>query len=444
VEHYVRVKRARWPKPSTHIAATKKDERRIFIDISTVKKAKKGEDLARPNWYLMVDERTQLKFSKFYPKQNDMIEPACAQLQKWKQAGLGVTHIRLNNAGENTKLQERAESAAWKLGMQFEYTARDMPQQNHLAELGFTILGNKGRACMVTANVPMTIQYKLCPKAFKYATGTDGLQVMTINGLTLTRYKYFCGKNPKFAQHLRTWGEAGTVKKRRKKTTPKIADQGVQCMFIGYAKDHEGDCYQIIWLRRMFYAAPEAVPEIALEPDEDINIVTPGHKNKANNPNKPSGESVDDDDSINIGDADDEGKMPKLIPQTNEDSDSEDEDDEDSDAENNKGPVTGRTSSGRAVRAPIRYRDREIGAMLADIERMDIEDAYVQAEIASAAVNAREWEPVLSPAEAKYLKAMEEIDGTDFGISDEDANEYAAVGAGLGGGFTNTAELRPI
>jgi hypothetical protein len=72
--------------------------------------------------------------------------------------------------------------------------------------------------------------------------------------------------------------------------------------------------------------------------------------------------------------------------------------------------------------------------MLADIERMDMEDACVQAELSSAAVNAREWEPVLSPAEDKYLKAMEEINGTDFGISDEDANEYAAVGAGLGDG----------
>jgi hypothetical protein len=75
---------------------------------------------------------------------------------------------------------------------------------------------------------------------------------------------------------------------------------------------------------------------------------------------------------------------------------------------------------------------------------VDINDAYMQAEIASAAVNAREWAPVLSPAKTKYLKAMEEIDATDFGNSDEDAYEYAAVGAGLGGGFTNTAELRPM
>jgi hypothetical protein len=76
-----------------------------------------------------------------------------------------------------------------------------------------------------------------------------------------------------------------------------------------------------------------------------------------------------------------------LIPQANDDSDSDsdsDSDDEDEDEDEDeasgsgKGPVTGRTSSGRAVRAPIRYRDQEIGAMLANIERMDINDAYVQ------------------------------------------------------------------
>jgi hypothetical protein len=336
------------------------------------------------------------------------------------------------------------------LGVQFEYTARDTPQQNHLAELGFSILGSKGRACMVVA---MEIRYTLFPKAFEYATDTDGLQVATFDGQTTTRYKHFCGKNPKFAHHLRTWGEAGTVKTKTK-TTPKIADCGVQCMFIGYAKDHEGDCYQrmwnpktegvhttcdVIWLQRMFYTTPTAVPKLALEPDNDIVIVTPRNQEKEDNPSKSSRESVDDDD---LDDNDDE-LMPQLIPQVNDanDSDSSDEEDEDENSESEKGPVTGRTSSSRAVRAPIRYRDQEIGAMLAGIERMDINDAYVQAEIAGAAVNARAWEPVLSPAENKYLKAMDDIDGTDFG--DEDANEYAAVGAGLGRGFTNTAELRP-
>jgi hypothetical protein len=120
---------------------------------------------------------------------------------------------------------------------------------------------------------------------FEYATDTDGLQVVTVDGLITTSYKHFFGQNPKFAHHLRTWGEAGTVKTKTK-TTPKLANRGVQCMFVGYAKDHEGDCYQmfnpktdgvhttrdVIWLRRMFYPAPTAAPELALEPYDDTVI----------------------------------------------------------------------------------------------------------------------------------------------------------------------------
>jgi hypothetical protein len=37
---------------------------------------------------------------------------------------------------------------------------------------------------MVAAHVPMDVRYKLFPKAFEYAT---------VDGLTTTRYKHFCG-----------------------------------------------------------------------------------------------------------------------------------------------------------------------------------------------------------------------------------------------------------
>jgi hypothetical protein len=110
----------------------------------------------------------------------------------------------------------------------------------------------------------------------------------------------------------------------------------------------------------ILYTTPVTVPE------DDIVIVTPGHRKKAKNPNEPSGESVDDDDSINIGhdvDEDDDHKMPKLIPQTiNDDSDcdsnieEEDDDDDDTDSEADKGPITGITSSRWSIRVSIRYR----------------------------------------------------------------------------------------
>jgi hypothetical protein len=93
-----------------------------------------------------------------------------------------------------------------------------------------------------------------------------GLTVATVNGQTGTSYVLWCGENPKLAQHLRTWGEAGTVK-TKVKGTRRIADCGVQCMMTGYATDHEGDCYRMwdpktkgihktrddIWRKQMYY-----------------------------------------------------------------------------------------------------------------------------------------------------------------------------------------------
>ena len=46
----------------------------------------------------------------------------------------------------------------------------------------------------------------------------------------------------RFAKYLRTWGEAGTVKTGIDR---KAGDQGVTCMFMGYAYNHKADCYRM-------------------------------------------------------------------------------------------------------------------------------------------------------------------------------------------------------
>ena len=66
-----------------------------------------------------------------------MVEPTCEQLHKWQQSNIGITHLRLDNAGENKLLQTRCASKDWKMNCEFEFTARDTPQQNSLAEVGF-------------------------------------------------------------------------------------------------------------------------------------------------------------------------------------------------------------------------------------------------------------------------------------------------------------------
>jgi hypothetical protein len=132
----------------------------------------------------------------------------------------------MDNAGENKLLQQRCQSKDWQFDIVVEYTARDTPQQNSLAEVAFATLANRGRALMYRANVPYATRHKVWREAFKMATLLDGLVLVELNGTVATRYEHWCGKIPEFAHHLRTWGEAGTVKTKTK-TTPKLADQGV-------------------------------------------------------------------------------------------------------------------------------------------------------------------------------------------------------------------------
>jgi hypothetical protein len=233
-----------------------------------------------------VDERTQLKFSGFYKQKDDMIEPTCELFHKWKQTGKDLSIVRLDNAGENKKLQKRCDSKDWKLNLKFEFTARDTPQQNSLAEVSIATVANRGRALMIRANVPFKLRFKVWTEAFKTATLLDGLVPIELDGKVATRYEHWAGKNPEFAKHLRTWGEAGTVKIKTK-TTPKLADRGVQCMFVGYALNHPGDCYRmwdpetggiretrdVIWMKRMFFTKKsKALTATEEEENDDMDI----------------------------------------------------------------------------------------------------------------------------------------------------------------------------
>ena len=157
-------------------------------------------------------------------------------------------------------------SANWKFGTQFEYTGRATPQRNHLAELAFFIIANRGRAMLSAANVPKNMRHTLWKEAFKTATLLDGLAVIKLDGVYKTRYEHWGVEVPKFSNYLHKWGEAGIVKVRTS-TTPKIFDCGTLCMLVGYAESHAGDTFciwnpsltrvhvsrDVKWLKRMFF-----------------------------------------------------------------------------------------------------------------------------------------------------------------------------------------------
>jgi hypothetical protein len=176
--------------------------------------------------------------------------------------------------------------------MKFEYTAARTPQQNSKVEVGFAVVANRSRALMTAANTPETIRRLIWNEAFQTAILLDGMMMVTVNGVTKTRWEHWLGKLPSFAEHLRTWGEAGVVKIRTL-STPKVADRGVPCMFVGYSKNHPGDTYRmydpstggihdsrdVIWLRRMYYQKPLSPKEFQVQSDgvlrgEPVNTPT--------------------------------------------------------------------------------------------------------------------------------------------------------------------------
>ena len=167
--------------------------------------------VTKPQWHLMVDEATGMKFSAFFEKKNDIVEPTCIKLNKLAEIAGEVKHLRQDNAGKNLALAKSMGSVEWKMKTKIEYTARDTPQQNHMMELGFTTIAARTRATMNRANIPTEMRYKLFGEIANTVAKVDMLTVITLNGEKKTRYENYQGTLPEFANHLRIIGEAGTA-----------------------------------------------------------------------------------------------------------------------------------------------------------------------------------------------------------------------------------------
>jgi hypothetical protein len=174
----------------------------------------------------------------------------------------------------------------------------------------------------------------------------------------------------------------------------------------------------------MYYTTKVREPELAIDPDEEV------------------AQEDDDDDDEDVKD------MPPLIPQNQSsgESDSDDEDDDSSDEEDDDEKIGQTTRSGRNVNVPERYQEPGLASMtLEELDSIDYSAENVQAAIAAVGIEARDFEPTLSGPKVTYYKNMADIEAQSFSVNvfedDEWVTEYAAVGAGIGGGFDDTNEL---
>jgi len=117
---------------------------RVFVDISSIKTPKDVPAIPRANWRIVVDECTNFKVSHFFQRKDQMAEATCELLKQWRDKGSKTMFIRMDKAGENKLLEQRGKSKDWQFDWVVEYTPRDTPKHNHMADLGFAVLGNKG------------------------------------------------------------------------------------------------------------------------------------------------------------------------------------------------------------------------------------------------------------------------------------------------------------
>ena len=165
-------------------------------------------------------------------------------MNKWKEEGRAVKYVRMDNAPENFKFIQIANGQKWKLNLTEEATGAATPQRNSLVEKKFATHTARMRAMMKNAECDDEQRTYLVNEALNCAVMLDWLVVSEINGIHKTRAEHYEGKIPKFAKHLRIWGEAGVVKTRTIKTS-KLQDRGVTMMFVGYNLNMGSDVYRM-------------------------------------------------------------------------------------------------------------------------------------------------------------------------------------------------------
>ena len=218
--------------------STKRPGEKLYMDISKVQTESIG---GRKFWLLLVDEFTKFKKSIFLKQKSETKDAVMKYLGFLKARGVRIETIRCDNAWENKKLEEALNKDGW--GIKFEYTAPNTPQQNGIVERAFASLYSRARSMMIGAGLNTSQREKLWAEAVNTATDMDNLIVT--EGREKPPHELFMKEMPKYARHLRTFGEMAIVAKRDTLKS-KLGDRGKKCMFLGYSHTHAGNVYRML------------------------------------------------------------------------------------------------------------------------------------------------------------------------------------------------------
>ena len=182
---------------------------RIILDISSPEY--KGVS-GKQHWLLILDKHSDMRWSRFPKQKSDLSEIALAFIKKLEQEqGTKVAFIRLDNSGENRALEAACKQEG--LGIEFEFTVPNTPQQHGRIERTFATL--YGQMCAMMNAMPKQDSNTLLTEAADTATNLDNLIIRPIESQN-SYHKFYGNKKKCFASpdNFNTFGEEVIVADR--------------------------------------------------------------------------------------------------------------------------------------------------------------------------------------------------------------------------------------
>ena len=145
----------------------------VFMDICSFKQVRTG---GNRHWLIVVDEFSDCTHSFLLKRKSDQIQIMLIWIRSLsKKHYIEIKRIRLDNSGENRSLQKECDKA--NLGITYEFTAPESPQQNSVAERRIPTLMGRARAMLIQAGIESKYKGEFWCEVISTATKLDNIMV---------------------------------------------------------------------------------------------------------------------------------------------------------------------------------------------------------------------------------------------------------------------------
>ncbi len=151
--------------------------------------------------------------------------------------GKSTKFIRCDNAGEEN-LQTEKLCTQKGLGIDFEFTAPNTPQQNGRVEQRFATLYGRVRSMLNAAQLNQEFRSGLWAECAQTATYLD-IQDYEVSDQKRPRFTEFDGHDKSF-RFFKTFGEIAIVK-TGEELQSKLENRGVPVFYLGHAEKHSAE-----------------------------------------------------------------------------------------------------------------------------------------------------------------------------------------------------------